>query len=247
MNQTYFSIEGVVGSGKSTTMGWMGDMLETDGYKFNLIPEPLEKFKRWGTYDPLAECYRNPASSAVMAHIHIMKQSLSHYSQNVVLARRSDCDVIVSDRSILSPQVFANTYFLRKIFSPYTKDSLTTMWEEEMSNRYEILNVKPDVIIFLNTELSLVEERLKNDRSSARSPEETAFMNHGTLLAMEPSYVSLLEKMSIPHHKVFIDSGMTPRDVAQKVYNIIREEMCAEGGGGFKSSECEFSCSEDLN
>ena len=45
MNQMYFAIEGIVGSGKTMTMGWMGDMLETDGYRFHLISEPIEKFK----------------------------------------------------------------------------------------------------------------------------------------------------------------------------------------------------------
>ena len=84
-----------------------------------------------------------------MAHIHIMKESLTYYSQNVVTARRSDGDVIISDQSILSPLVFADAYYLNETLSAYTKDSLCMMWEDEMSDRYEILNVKPDVIIDL--------------------------------------------------------------------------------------------------
>ena len=67
MNQMYFAIEGTVGAGKSTMMGWMGDMLKRDGYKFDLVPEPIEKFKRWKTYDLFVEGYQHDTTSGVMA------------------------------------------------------------------------------------------------------------------------------------------------------------------------------------
>ena len=104
MKQTYFAIEGITGSGKTTLMGWLGDLLETDGYKFNLVPEPVNEFKQLKTYDPLVECYQNCNQSAAMAHMHIMKTSLRYYSQNILMARCTDSDLIISDRSILSPQ-----------------------------------------------------------------------------------------------------------------------------------------------
>ena len=83
MKQTYFAIEGITGSGKTTAMGWLGDLLETDGYKFNLVPEPVNEFKQWKTYDPLVECYQNCNQSAAMAHMHIMNTSLRYYSQHI--------------------------------------------------------------------------------------------------------------------------------------------------------------------
>ena len=104
MKQTYFSIEGITGSGKTMVMSWLGDLLETDGYKFKLVPKPVNDFKQWKTYDPLVECYQNCNQSAAMAHMHIMNTSLRHYSQNIIMARCTGSDLIISDRSILSPE-----------------------------------------------------------------------------------------------------------------------------------------------
>ena len=120
MKKTYFAIEGITGSGKTTAMGWLGDLLETDGYKFNLVPKPVNEFKWWKTYDPLAECYQNCNQSAAMAHMHIINTSLRYYSQNILMVRRMDSDLIVSDRSILSPPVFADAYFRHGTFSAFT-------------------------------------------------------------------------------------------------------------------------------
>ena len=95
-----------------------------------------------------------------MANMHIMNTSLRYYSQNILMARHMDSDLIVSDRSILSPPVFADAYFRHGTFSAFTKDSLCIMWEEEMRDRYEIQNVKPDVIIYLDTATDLSYRRL---------------------------------------------------------------------------------------
>ena len=103
MKQTYFAIEGITRSGKTMAMDWLGDLLETDGYKVNLVPEPVNEFKQWKTYDPLMECYQNCNQSAAMAHMHIMNTSLRYYLQNILMARCMDSNLIVSDRSILSP------------------------------------------------------------------------------------------------------------------------------------------------
>ena len=103
MKQTYFAIEVIMGSGKTMVMGLLGNLLETDGYKFNLVPKAINDFRRWKTYDPLVECYQNCNQTAAMAHMHNMSTLLRYYSQNILMARRTDSDLIVSDRSILSP------------------------------------------------------------------------------------------------------------------------------------------------
>ena len=123
-------------------MDWLGDLLETDGYKFNLVLEPVNEFKQWKRYDQLVECYQNCNQSAAMAHMHIMNTSLRYYSQNILMARHMDSNLIVSDRSILSPPVFANAYFRHGTFSAFTKVSLCIMWEEQMRDQYEIQKLK---------------------------------------------------------------------------------------------------------
>ena len=203
MKQTYFAIEGITGSGKTTLMGWLGDLLETDGYKFNLVPEPVNEIKQWKTYDRLVECYQNCNQSAAMAHMHIMNTSLRYYSQNILMARRTDSDLIISDRSILCPPpVFADAYFRHGTFSAFTKDSLYITGEEQMRDQYEIQNVKPDVIIYLDTPTNLAYRRLVNDESQQYCKSKTNFFREAMLLNMDLAYVSFLQKTDIPHHTI---------------------------------------------
>ena len=54
----YFAQEGIVGSGKTTLLEWLKVMLLTDGHTFYMIPEPVDKFKKKVTYNPLEECYK---------------------------------------------------------------------------------------------------------------------------------------------------------------------------------------------
>ena len=71
----YFALEGIVGSGKMTLLEWLKVMLLPDGHTFYMIPEPVNKFKKKVTYNPLEECYKCPEQSTVMAQIHIMCNS----------------------------------------------------------------------------------------------------------------------------------------------------------------------------
>ena len=51
----YFALEGIVGSRKMTLMEWLKVMLLKDGHTFYMIPEPVDKFKKKVTYNPLEE------------------------------------------------------------------------------------------------------------------------------------------------------------------------------------------------
>ena len=172
-------------------MGWMGDYLDKEGYKYNLIPEPVDQYKTWKTYDPLVEMYQNSAQSAAMAQMHMMNEGMRYYSQNIVTARRADSDLIISDRSILSPLVMCDTYFRNGRFGAFTKDYLSLMWEEQMRDRYQILDVKPDVHIFLDLPAYLARKRLRADEGQQRKKSETDFLVSGnTVENMEEAYKS---------------------------------------------------------
>ena len=85
----YFALEGIVGSGKMTVIQWLEDILQKNGYSYLIIPEPVDKFKKKLTYYPLEECYRDPKKSAALAQIHIMDESIKHYTSEVAKARAS--------------------------------------------------------------------------------------------------------------------------------------------------------------
>ena len=108
-----------------------------------------------------------------------------------------------------------------------------------MRDRYEIQNVKPDVIIYLDTPTDLAYRRLLNDESQQHCKSETNFLREAMLLNMDLAYESFLQKTDIPHHTIRVTNKMTPRDVGNEVYSLIRQEMCAEGGSNQLYS-CEF-------
>ena len=92
-----------MGSGKMTLLEWLKAMLLEDGYTFYMIPEPVDKFKKKVTYNPLEECYKCPAQSAVMAQIHIMDQLVKHYTEEVTKVRKIKLDLVLSEQSIVFP------------------------------------------------------------------------------------------------------------------------------------------------
>ena len=98
----YFALEGIVESGKTTLLEWLKVMLLEDGHTFYMIPEPVDKFKKKITYNPLEECYKCPTQSTAMAQIHIMDKSVKHYTEEVMKARKMKLDLVLSERGIVS-------------------------------------------------------------------------------------------------------------------------------------------------
>ena len=127
----YFAIEGIIGSWKMTLLERLKIMLLEDGHTFYMIPEPVEKFKKKITYNPLKECYWEPLQSATRAQIHMMDESVKHYTREVAKARKMKLDLILSEWSIVSPLIFTDAYFLDDVFSAFTKDSIDMMWGDE--------------------------------------------------------------------------------------------------------------------
>ena len=79
-----------------TLLEWLKVMLLEDGHTFYMIPEPVDKFKKV-TYNPLDKCYKSPKQSAVMAQIHIMDESVKHYTEEVMKARKMKLDLVLSE------------------------------------------------------------------------------------------------------------------------------------------------------
>ena len=114
-----------------------------------------------------------------------------------------------------------------------------------MRDWYEIQNVKCDVIIYLDIPTDLAYRRLVNDESQQHCKSETNFLRETVLVHMDLAYESFLQKTDIPHHKIRVTNKMTPRDVGNEVYSLIRQEMCAEGGSDQLYS-CVLPCCEKL-
>ena len=108
-----------------------------------------------------------------MAQIHIMDESVKHYTVEVTKLRKMKLDLVLSEQSIVSPLIFTDTYFRHDIFSAFTKDSIDMMWGDETSNDVQLVTAKPDVIIFLKVPPSVAMSWLKKELgNSLRSAAE---------------------------------------------------------------------------
>ena len=176
----YFALEGIVASGKMTLLEWLKVMLLEDGHTFYMIPEPVDKFKKKVTYNPLEECYKSPKQSAVMAQIHIMDESVKHYTEEVMKARKMKLNLVLSEQSIVFPLIFTDMYFWHDIFSAFTKDSIDMMWGDKTGNDADLAAVKPDVIIFLKVPPSVTRLWLKKELgNSSHSEAEHEYLTKG--------------------------------------------------------------------
>ena len=228
----YFALEGIVGSGKTTVIQWLEDILQKNGYSYFIIPEPVDKFKKKLTYDPLEECYRDPEKSAALAQIHIMDESIKHYTSEVAKARAKSVDFIVSERSVCSPLIFTDAYFLDDKFSAFTKDSINMMWDGDM-DEYDVNRVKPDSIIFLKVPVHKAKSRIKEGKDTSRSKSEIDLLGSSYsnfLDNQEKACQRFLENTDIPHQVIDMkkEGDVTPRDVALRVFKILKDGICAE-------------------
>ena len=118
--------------------------------------------------------------SAVMAQIHIMDELIKHYTEEVTKARKMKLDLVLSERSIVSPLIFTDTYFWHDIFSTFTKDSIDMMWGDETSNDADLAAVKPDAIIFLKVPPSVARSWLKKELGNSSCSEvERQYLTKG--------------------------------------------------------------------
>ena len=249
----YFALEGIVGSGKTTVMQWLEEILNKNGYSYVIIPEPVEKFKKKLTYDPLEECYRDPEKSAALAQIHIMDESIKHYTAEIAKARSKSVDFIISERSICSPLIFTDAYFLDEKFSAFTKDSINMMWDQDMDG-FDVNRVKPDCIVLLKVPVQKAKTRIRECRDTVRSESEIDSLgsSYSSFLEnQEKACERFMENTDIPHQVVDLkkEKDVTPRDVAFRVFRILKDGICADRGSSadplLRESDNSYEDEED--
>ena len=133
----YHAIEGAVGCGKSTTL----NLLKSSNLKAIYYDEPYKIFCRFLSYNPLLEVCKDAQANGGFAQLHILRSSCAHYP------RKNDHlnEVLISERSIISPLVFIEVMQSLGILSSFCSDYLKR--ELFLASK---LNRFPDHIIFLN-------------------------------------------------------------------------------------------------
>lgn len=157
LQKTYFSIEGNIGSGKSTVLR---SLQKANGTHVDCFPEAVKLYSSFlacdnTMFNPLQEMYADPIKSAGFAQFHILRICSDYYTLRYL---ESPKRVLVSERSLLSPSAFIEANFQNGYFSSFGK--------EYLKKELEILQCKcagtlPDYVIFLNASPALCYERMK--------------------------------------------------------------------------------------
>ena len=164
-----------------------------------------------------------------------MDELVKHYTEEVTKARKMKLDLVLSERSIVSPLIFTDMFFRHDIFSAFTKDSIDMMWGDETGNDADLAAVKPDAIIFLKVLPSVARSWLKKELGNSSSSEvEHQYLtkgNYGSFLDHHHEACRrFMDTTDIPHHEVELDENVTPREAVLWVYRILMVGIGADGG-----------------
>lgn len=208
----YFALEGLVGCGKTTCLSHLA-------YENHVccVPEPVHLFERFQSYNPLALQYSHPLANAVAAQMHIVRMSAAYYRAQIPLEDDLLRDkIILSERSILSPQMFIRANYAQGYFSPFTRDFLL----RELEN-VSVDVRRPDAIIYLDAHPSLCIDRIQNrQRESEVSGDFEDFLEY-----LLWSHMDLIENVNIPVHMITVMRHSTEEEVADEVKRIIFKEL----------------------
>ena len=144
---SYFSIEGLVGAGKSSLIKWLPTLLELEGCK--IVSEPIHLYTSFmeGLYNPLEELQMDPIQSVVAGQLQIIQSSRHYYDDQVFKTSLACQCIVVSERSICLPYSFVNTDFRMKSMSAFSKDFLNKQWLDGCGK----CNAMPTSLIFIDT------------------------------------------------------------------------------------------------
>ena len=218
----YFVLEGIVASGKSTTLGWIKKFFAQDSPKLIALKEPVEEFNTWSSYKPLIECYKNPEKNVTAAQLHILKKSFEYYgSQLLNVRKQKKCDFVLSERCVYSPLVFTEAYFKADIFSPLTRDYILSEWEQLMASyrsREESTLISPDFIIQICVDPAIAVKRILKGKLRSREERDfNSFSIYNFSNSLAEAYDSVYSGLHFPLEKVFVSEKSSEFEMAQQV------------------------------
>ena len=74
------AIEGLPGPGKSTLIDRLRSKLEPEVI---IVQEPVAKFEKFGTYNPLKELYTDPIKSSAICQLHFISTLYDTYREHL--------------------------------------------------------------------------------------------------------------------------------------------------------------------
>ena len=156
----FISLEGNIGSGKSTTLNQLTDF-------YHLIPEPVHLYNDYddGKHKPLSLLYSAPESNAALAQLHIQRCCSVWYETEL---KKSCSPIVVSERSLsASPKVFIQCQQNVGIFSAFVADFLRQENDDLISKHQS--DSLPQYYIYLSCPPEVAYERVKQRERECES------------------------------------------------------------------------------
>jgi deoxyadenosine/deoxycytidine kinase len=141
-------IEGAIGVGKSTLLKHI--KLQVIDKQFQFLPEPLERFCTFKSYNPLELCYIQPQKYAYITQEHILETFNSYLLEHTTDKYKT----YVSDRCVSSSRPFINSFYNMGYLTDFEREKLVDMADHLSSN------FKIEKYIFITGPSAVLYERI---------------------------------------------------------------------------------------
>lgn len=210
----YISIEGIVGSGKTTTLEGLPSVLSPSAIA--CLPEPVHAFAQYGNaHNPLTLSYDDPMRNAAVAQIHIMRESCKYYNEQLMDSGFTGKPIVISERSVLSPEAFIRAQWHAGVYTDFVRDFLLSELRETNATC-----IKPDAIIYLDVPPAQCLYRVLERNRSGEKGCDIVFLR-----GLQYGHQDMLSEMDIPIVKISPSYDMSPHEVCTQVAAAIQKTV----------------------
>ncbi len=161
------TIEGLVSAGKSTLIRYAYDRLSSSfSHLQTVIPEAIDKYTTYKTYNPLWEMYDNPRQNAGIAQLHFIRAINDRVSESLVgpsyLPRMvRPISLVLQDRCLMSPEIFIKTHHALGNVTDFARDLLIEETRKSADATLADNYAEYGGIFYLDTSIDTCLERIR--------------------------------------------------------------------------------------
>jgi len=169
-------IEGVIAAGKSHTLK---NIAESTVLK---IPEPVEKYRTFSHFNPLALIYQCPKENSACAQLFIIDCLEKTIVRSCIEFQiQEEKNVIITERFLTSVNIFTKTMMETGVISDFSAAYVKQKLDECLSRVSKLCQIEK--IIFLDTEIDVCMNRwLARERREEMSFNEAQMRNYMEIL-----------------------------------------------------------------
>lgn len=203
----FISLEGNIGSGKSTTL----DLLPS---AYGKIPEPVSSFGEFAGFNPLKLAYENPTECASMCQLHIMDCMVKNFELN-----KTSAIVTVSERSLHSTGAFILAQEKMGLFHPFVSKYLLKRLEGLL-----LLSPNPDYTIFLSSPPELCKKHVEARKRAGEGEISIEYLR-----TLDSVMFNEFQRKN-NNITIVLTEDMSKEEVACKVNVVISQLLQQQGG-----------------